>query len=135
MKYIKPVLCILSFLIYASCDPAQSLGIINRTNSNAVITFHFKENSQQALFPEFGKSDTLLIELDTTAENSSREYFFGLGTWKVLNQLDSLISIVDFIELETGKSKQVFQGEKQIRKFFEDRITSRRQERIEIIIE
>ena len=85
-------------------------------------------------FNENQESDTLKIELGTT-ENNSKIYEFGLGTWKIQSSLDSLISVVKSIDIETTKSKEFFQGEQQIRAFFESRISGSRKEIIEIVLE
>lgn len=117
---------------FASCDPGQSLRIENKTAEKASIKFVFKKDSQRYRFGEAEHSDTLLVELDSTKSNSMKEYHFGIGTWEIQSSFDSLVAMVESVEINTRTSKQIFAGEQQIRDFFKSRITGRHKETIEI---
>jgi hypothetical protein len=74
----------------------------------------------------------LVIDLEPQGQNSQKVFQFGIGTWNIQSSIDSLIAAVDLIEIRTSKSKEIFQGEKQIRAFIEQRIRGRQKELIEI---
>ena len=122
-------------LTLSSCDPGQVLIIENKTVDKANIRFVFNKGSEYYGFGEPLDSDTLTVELDSTASNSVKLYHFGIGTWEIQSSLDSLASAVKYIELETWKSKQTYAGAAQIRNFFESRVAGRHKEVIEIRLE
>lgn len=126
-------------LLLVACDPAQTLLIRNETSADVELTIVFeKGNSYQERFMEAMEntllSDTLRINLDTTAQNSAKEFYFGMGHWKVQHELDSLAASVEFIAIKTAKSTATFSTEAEIKTFFEERLVGRMNERIEIII-
>ena len=88
-------------LVFVSCDPGQRIKIENTTDAPAKITFIFNKDHHYYQFEETGNPDTLTIQLDSTQNNSVKEFFFGIGTWKIQNSLDSLVAMVDLIEVET----------------------------------
>lgn len=126
-------------LLLVACDPAQTLLIRNETSADVELTIVFKKgNSYQQRFMEAMSdtlvSDTLRINLDTTAQNSTKEFYFGMGHWKVQHELDSLAASVELIEIKTAKSTATFSTEIEIKTFLEERLVGRMNERIEIII-
>ena len=125
----------LTLVIFASCDPGQNLIIENKTEKLAHVMIVFNKNTQHDMFGEGLDSDTLILALDPTNDTQRREYFFGMGTWKIQSSLDELIAMVNRIEIVTWKSKQIYQEEEQIRDFFESRITGNKKELIEIVLE
>lgn len=127
-------ICSLAF-VFVSCDPAQSILIENKTDSEATITFVFNQGHHDYKFSAPGESDTLSINLEKTGQDAVREFQFGLGTWKIQSSLDSLIAAIAVISIETVKSKEIFNDEKQIREFLESRISGSQKEVIEIRLE
>ena len=122
----------LLLLTFVSCDPAQTMLITNETDADATVMVVFKKGDHHYKFVEPTASDTLIIDLEPKGQDSQKIFQFGLGTWKIQSSLDSLIAAMDLIEIKTSKSKETFQGEKQIRAFIEERITGSRKELIEI---
>lgn len=118
-----------------ACDPAQTIRIENHSAGDAEITFSFNPDNRYAGFGNSDPNEALKVVLDSTAENSVREYYFGMGTWKIQSSLDSLIAAVNSIEISTPGSTQTFTGEQQIRRFFESRISDKHKEVIEIRLE
>lgn len=118
-------------LLCAACDPLQSIEIMNQTPSKASIKFQF--NGEPSFWYEgFVTSDSLVIELDSLADTT---FDFGIGTWKVVNAIDSLTVKVESIEITTINSTKTLQGNQEIQKFFRDRVKGNQSERIEINIE
>ena len=94
----------------------------------------FKKGEHIYKFVEPTASDTLIIDLGPKGQDSQKVFQFGLGTWKIQSSLDSLIAAVELIEIKTSKSKETYQGEKQIRGFIKERIKGSQKELIEIKI-
>jgi hypothetical protein len=115
-----------------SCDPAQTIQIVNESHDAATVTVVFKKGLHDYKFVEPTASDTLIIALEPTGQNAVWNFQFGLGTWKIQSSIDSLIGAMDRIEIVSSKSTEIYQGEQQIRTFLEDRITGNRKELIEI---
>lgn len=132
---LRRLFCLLLLFVLIACDPGQSLRIENTTDTPASVTFVFKPGHDHYMFEEFADSDTLRIELDPTPENSFREYHFGIGTWDIQGSLDSLVAMIELIEIETKKSKEIFRGRQQIRTFLEKNISGSRKEVIDIKLE
>lgn len=138
-KILKLFIVALLPLLFMACDPAQTLFIRNETDGDVQLIIGFeKNNAYRQRFMENMtdnlSSDTLTINLDTTAQNSSKEFHFGIGHWKVQNELDSLAASVEWIEIKTAKSTKLFSTTSEIKTFFEERLVGRSNERIEIII-
>jgi hypothetical protein len=119
-------------LTFASCDPAQTLLISNETDADATVMVIFNKGNHYYKFVEPSASDTLVIDLEPKGGDSKRIFQFGIGTWDIQSSIDSLIVAVDLIEINTSKSKEIFQGKKQIKAFIEKRIKGRQKELIEI---
>jgi hypothetical protein len=132
LTLIKSAGLFLLLLTFISCDPAQTVLITNETNADAIVMVVFKKGDYSYKFVEPTASDTLIVDLEAQGANSQRIFQFGLGTWKIQSSLDSLIAAVDLIEIKTSKSTEVFQGEKQIKAFIEERISGRQKQLIEI---
>jgi hypothetical protein len=125
----------LLLLIFVSCDPAQTIQIVNQTDADATVMLVFKKGEHAYKFVEPTQSDTLIIDLEPKDQNAVWNFQFGLGTWKIQSSLDSLIAAVESIEIKTSESTERYQGEQQIRAFIEDRIGGSRKELIEIKLE
>lgn len=106
--------------------------IENKTGAEAVVTFVFKEGEKDYRFEEFVTSDSLVLELGTTEENASKEYYFGIGTWKVQNSLDDFASMIERIDIETRRSKETFEGKEQVKAFLERHLAGRQKQVIAI---
>jgi len=135
LSLIKYLGLFLLLLIFVSCDPAQTIQIVNETDAAATVMVVFKKGDHDYKFVESTESDTLIIDLEPKNQNAVWTFQFGLGTWKIQSSLDSLIAAVELIEISTSKSKETYQGDQQIRKFFEDRISGSRKEIIDIKLE
>lgn len=124
-------LSILSIFL-SSCDPAQTIYIENQTSAPASILFTFNPGAQEYRFPEADASDTFLVRLDTLG--ASQEFYFGMGTWDITYSMDSLVAAVASIEIKSIRSSESFVGPQQVRTFFIDRM-SKRKDRIELILD
>lgn len=128
------------FLLFAilsltACDPLQTIVIENKTNSEASILFVFNEGNPDYNFSETRDADTLLLELDNTPENATRQFDFGMGTWEIENSMNQLVETVDLIEINTPTTTETYQDKEQIRTFFESRISKKQKAVILIEIE
>lgn len=124
-------LLVLSILL-SSCDPAQTIYIENQTSAPASVLFTFNPGAQEYRFPEADSSDTFLVSLDTLG--ASQEFYFGMGTWDITYSMDSLVAAVASIKIESTRSSESFVGPQQVRAFFMDRM-SKRKDRIEVILD
>lgn len=118
----------LSLFLLFSCDPSQIIRIENKTKAEANIEFTFKEGKRYYHFEDQIKDNQLKITLAPDAQNSMREFHFRMGHWKVQNSLDSLVGMIESIEIKTKSSTQTFSGKQQLHTFFEERITGSQDE-------
>lgn len=118
----------LSLFLLLSCDPSQIIRIENKTNAEANIEFTFKEGKRYYRFEDQIKDNQLKITLAPDAQNSMRDFHFKMGHWRVQNSLDSLVGMIESIEIATKNSTQTFSGKQQLHTFFEDRITGSQDE-------
>ncbi|MFK7932128.1 MAG: hypothetical protein AB8G22_01380 [Saprospiraceae bacterium] len=130
---ILPVL--FSLFLLTSCDPGQILRIENQANSEANIQFVFKTDKAIYEFEDLRTGDTLNLKLAAAAENSVKEFHFGIGHWQVQGMMDSLVQMVESLEIQTAESTQTYQGTAQLEAFFKERITGRMEEVILITVE
>ncbi|MBK7409148.1 MAG: hypothetical protein IPL49_10520 [Saprospirales bacterium] len=129
----KTFLLLVTALIFSSCDPAQVIVISNHTNAPATVTFVFKEGDHGYKFSE--GSDTLVLNLGATDSTSTKEYFFGIGTWKIQSSFDELVDGLELIEIETNTVKETYRGDTQLRGYLQPRIGGPQQATIELKIE
>ena len=122
-------------LLSFSCDPGQTIFIENATDSNATVTFIFSPGEHMYKFNEGIPSDTLVVELDNTPENSYWEFHFGIGTWEVQGALDSLVSALDVLSIKSLNFNETFKEKQEMRNYLEDKIVGRFNEAIEIKLE
>ena len=118
----------LSLFLLFSCDPSQIIRIENTTDAEANIEFTFKEGKRHYRFEDQIKDNQLKITLAPDAQNSMREFHFRMGHWRVQNSLDSLVGMIESIEITTKNSTQTFSGKQQLHTFFEERITGSQDE-------
>ena len=124
----KPLISLLFLSLLCACDPGQIIRIENQTNANANIQFVFQGDDREYQFEDLAKSDTLIINLEPTGQNDTKEFHFGIGHWKIEYSMDKLVEMVASITIETATSKEIFKGKEQVRSFFEKRITGSRDE-------
>lgn len=122
---------ILSVLL-TSCDPMQSMQIVNQGKHPATITFAF---TQADRLYQFGEADTLQNYALSLEPGASQEFGFGMGHWKVAYSMDSLVASVQRIEIRSNNSAKIFEGEQEIRKFFTQAISRKAKSRMEIVLE
>ncbi|MDA9774043.1 hypothetical protein N9B82_03720 [Saprospiraceae bacterium] len=114
----KIVLWIILGVVFISCDPTQTIEFQNKCESSSIIKLYFNGKDYYK-FDKFLTKDSLILQLEPT----EKEIFnFGLGTWNVHNSLDSLVSRVDKIRIETEKSTELFESKSQVDAFFRDRL-------------
>jgi len=121
---------LLLVLFLVSCDPMQTIEIENKSDHTSVVKFFFTGEGYYK-FDEFLTKDSLIVNLDS---GEVKAFYFGIGTWEVHNSLDSLASRIDRIEVESGKSAEVFDNDYQVESFFRDRLVDDRY-RARIIVE
>ena len=122
------------FLLLISCDPGQILKIQNETDAAATIQINFKKGKEYYEFEDQRIEDKLMVQLAPNNQNSVKEFHFGIGHWKVQGSLDSLVAMVESIQIQTVNSTQTYEGEAQIKSFFEQRITGSKDEVILITL-
>jgi len=132
---ISIIIACLSFCLLTSCDPGQGLRIENQTDAPATIQFKFKKEKAHYIFEDLRKEDNLTITLGPDQQNATKEFHFGIGHWKVQGTLDSLVAMVESIEIKTVHATHTYKGQAQLQAFFEQRITGSYDEIIEIIVE
>ncbi len=118
-----------------SCDPVQTIIIENATGSNATVTIIFSPGDHMYKFNEESFSDTLVVELENTPENSYRAFHFGIGTWKTAGSLDSLVAALESFSIKSLNFNETFDEKVAIRNYLEDNIVSRFKQTIEIKLE
>lgn len=122
-------------LFLFSCDPIQTILIENTTGSNATVTFIFSPGDHMYKFNEESFSDTLVVELDNTPENSYRAFHFGIGTWETVGSLDSLVAAMESFSIKSLNFNETFKEKQGIRNYLEKNIVGRFKETIEIKLE
>ena len=128
---LKTIAYLLFFIeLLYSCDPSQTIEFENKTNSIATLTFYFSGETNYR-FQNFETEDSLKISLEP---QQSILYNFGIGTWEINNNLDSLVVLIDSIAIKTENSIQFFSSESQVKSFFRDRLINDRY-KAKIIIE
>ncbi len=127
-KIITYLIAGLFFFLLFSCDPSQIIRIENTTDAEANIEFTFKEGKRYYHFEDQIKENQLKITLAPDAQNSMREFHFRMGHWRVQNSLDSLVGMIESIEIKTKNTTQTFSGKQQLHTFFEERITGSQDE-------
>jgi len=115
---VKLIIWIALVFSLSSCDPAQTLEIENKTSDSSTIKFFFTGEDYYK-FDNFLTKDSLILGLDSGA---TKIFDFGIGTWEIHNSLDSLITRVDKVEIETKKSTELFESDTQVKSFFWDRL-------------
>jgi hypothetical protein len=107
----------------------------NATSSNATVTFIFSPGEHMYKFKEDPFSDTLVVELANTPENSFWQIDFGIGTWEVQGSLDSLVAALESIRIQSLNFNETFDEKQDIRNYLEDKLVGRFKETIEIKLE
>jgi hypothetical protein len=120
MKFISAVILMLTF---NSCDPGLAIEMANESESMTAIIWEFDEISEHnnytfhELFDGYGD-----IRIDTLLPQSSTFVEFGLGTWDMDNNLDSLTKCLSKITIKSGNSSLIYKGEAQIKDYLKNTI-------------
>lgn len=106
------------FFTLVSCDPMKIIAFENNLSSESTVKFYF-QGSGSSKFDNFITKDSLIINLQP---NEKKMYDFGMGSWEINNSIDSLVSRVKMIKIETAKSKIIFKEKKEVESFFKERL-------------
>ncbi len=115
---IKTFILIGFVFTLVSCDRMQTIEFENKCVSESTVKFYFK-GSYYYKFDGFLTKDSLILNLKP---NEKKIFDFGIGTWEIHNSLDSLVSRIEKIEIETNQSTAIFNGKLQVESFFKDRL-------------
>jgi hypothetical protein len=129
---ISPLILLLSLLL-VSCDPAMIVSIENQTDAPATISLTFNQQDRNYQWDDSDTTTHFVIQLDT-ADQSVKDYYFGLGHWKVPGALDSLAASISKIEIQGPGANATYTGFPQIKDFFESRISKKYKGQIKIVL-
>ena len=111
MKFIFRLLTLISFtILLSSCDPAQNIDFINKTESPVKIKIKINSNNTNWRLKEFVKGDSIVLEIRPKGTES---LYFGMGTWEE-NEVDETVKSIDNIEIETEDIKTIYKSRKSI---------------------
>jgi len=137
MQYLKIItwlLFVFSMLLLVSCDPGQIIRIENTSGAAASIEFVFKKGKEYYEFEDLRNGEVLFLQLSPGAPDSVKDFHFGIGHWKVQGSLDSLVAMVESVEIKSASATITYSGNEQVQTFFEDRIEGRMDQMILISI-
>ncbi|MFT4665927.1 MAG: hypothetical protein ACI9RM_001472 [Ulvibacter sp.] len=135
---LSQISTLLLFLFFFSCDPSQQLSFINETNELVTIEIVEKNNSMFSIKNNIERetpSDTTIIQLGNTGMDEEQTIYFGIGHWKVLDCIDSLILNTAKITVSKNGQEIIRYDElKEITELYESGLTGRMNERINVIV-
>tara|TARA_B100001540_G_C15199381_1_gene370065 strand:- start:58 stop:459 length:402 start_codon:yes stop_codon:yes gene_type:complete len=122
-------------IILTSCDPGLSIEIINQTDSNAQVIWDFKQGNKKSHY-KFDKlfSNHTNQRIDKVNPLDTVYHSFGLGTWELNNNLDSLAYNIDQITLKTKNSTINYKGFYQVKSYLKSTINDSPKSTISILL-
>ncbi len=125
MKNFPSLFALLALLglTLASCDPAHTLVIENKTKGPVEVSFRFQAGEHYYNFSEDSARESYHVMLNAAPPVSMHEIHLGLGTWEVTGVLDSLVAAIDHLEIVSDSSQRIIKGEAQLKPFFQSRIS------------
>ena len=118
----------------ASCEYVHSIDFVNKTGQNASIVFYVKDTIFRLKNHINKMPDTLIINLTAKEQPPLyNELRFGLGTWKMRNEIDNLVKDFSRIEINSWKKKIIYDNPIQIKELFVSQLKNDTE--ISIIIE
>lgn len=141
MQNLKVILCFFVFIFNSSCDPGQSLIIINESDSDLTIQFvekgHCSNSIKYNVNRDYKESinDTTVIKLGVEETNKIDTIHFGLGTWEVHNRIDSLLLYLERIRITKKDDIITISDRHQLESLFRRNLIGKFKESIIIRIE
>ncbi|WP_298901487.1 hypothetical protein [uncultured Psychroserpens sp.] len=117
----RSVMVVLIFVLLSSCDPPHNIFLINTTESEAKISFHFNETFENRLLKDDVTGDSLIVYLKP---NETYDMDFGIGTWSD-DEVNTLVKSIRSLEIETIDTKSIYKTEKAMRSLFVNNRTGR----------
>ncbi len=110
-------LFIISFfsLLFASCDPAQNMHFINKTDSDAKVKIVLNPKFENHSLKEIAKNDSIVFDIK---EKDTASIYFGMGTWNG-EEIGVLVNSIKNLSIETNEIKTIYKTKNAIKKVFE----------------
>ena len=124
---------LMMMLLLVACDPALVILVENQSADSASIKLSFDQADRLYPWNDEDTSQTLLIVLDTMAQQS-QDFYFGMGHWDIPGVLDSLTGSISRIDIHVGDRHTTYSDPQEIQAFFEQRISPRYKGLIEIVL-
>ncbi len=104
----------LSFLV--SCDPAQTISFINKTDSSIKVKINLNPKVEHYRLKEVSTGDSIIFNLK---RKDTANIYFGIGTWSD-SEIDELTNSINNIEFETKDIKTIYKSKKAMRTILEN---------------
>lgn len=112
--YRLSILLFFSFL-FVSCDPAQNMYFINKTDSDAKVKIVLNHKIENNRLKEIAENDSIVF---TIKEKDSANIYFGMGTWDG-NEVELVANSIKNLSVETSEIVTIYKSKESIVKFFE----------------
>ena len=112
--YRLSILLFFSFL-FVSCDPAQNMYFINKTDSDAKVKIVLNHKIENNRLKEIAKNDSIVFSIK---EKDSANIYFGMGTWDG-NEVELVANSIKNLSVETSEIVTIYKSKESIVKFFE----------------
>ena len=108
------ILLFFSFL-FVSCDPAQSMHFINKTDFDAKVKIVLNPKFENYKLKEISKNDSIVFYIK---EKETANIYFGMGTWDG-NEVEVVANSIKNLSIETSEIVTIYKSKESIVKFFE----------------
>jgi hypothetical protein len=108
------ILLFFSFL-FVSCDPAQNMHFINKTDSDAKVKIVLNPKFENYRLKELAKNDSIVFNIK---EKDTANIYFGMGTWDG-KEVEVVVNSIRSLSIETSEVITIYKSKEAIKKFFE----------------
>jgi len=108
------ILLFFSFL-FVSCDPAQNMHFINKTDSDAKVKIVLNPKFENYRLKELAKNDSIVFNIK---EKDTANIYFGVGTWDG-KEVEVVVNSIRNLSIETSEVITIYKSKEAIEKFFE----------------
>ena len=109
------ILLFFSFL-FVSCDPAQNMHFINKTDSDAKVKIVLNPKFENYRLKELAKNDSIVFNIK---EKDTANIYFGIGTWSD-SEINEVTNSIENIEVESKDIKTMYKSKKSITEILKD---------------
>ncbi|MCP2025579.1 hypothetical protein L1276_000719 [Flavobacterium sp. HSC-32F16] len=117
-KKLKLLPFLFFILFFTSCDPAQELRFVNKTNSDATVRILLKPNAKNFRLEEAADKGSIVFNLK---KDSTAYIYYGIGVWSGKDIFDFSNS-AKYIEIDTKDIKTVYKSEKAMQDILSDNV-------------